>query len=150
MKRNRTFFYRFLFMVSLFGLIVFFTNFQLSAFAQTVVPGATISGTQTWSAAGSPYLITGNVSITSTGTLNLDPGVILKFSGTGIIVEGTLNANGIGTAPVAFTSYRDDALGGNTDGDNGPPAPGDWYSVLVEGGGTANLTYTTVRYGGAD
>ena len=151
MKRNRTFSYRLLSMVSLFGLVGFFTNFQPSAFAQTVVPGATITDTQTWTVAGSPYLITGNVTITSTGTLNLDPGVILKFSGTGITVEGTLNANGIETAPVAFTSFRDDEFGGDTNNDgDSDGSPGDWYSVLVEGGGTANLTYTTVRYGGAD
>ncbi|HEV2378104.1 MAG TPA: hypothetical protein VGS19_38810, partial [Streptosporangiaceae bacterium] len=73
-------------------------------------------------------------------------GTIVKFAGagTGLVVNGSLQAQGTGQAPVVFTSINDNNVGGGTG--TGTPAPADWSGVQVNGGGTLNLTYTTVSY----
>ena len=85
-------------------------------------------------------------------TLTLSPGVIIKFPSDGglEVLGGTLNALGTSSAPVVFTSFKDDSVGGDTNGDGAAtaPRPGDWDWILVEGG-TANLDYATVAYGGS-
>ena len=85
-------------------------------------------------------------------TLTLSPGVIIKFTSDGglEVLGGTLNALGSSSSPVVFTSIKDDSVGGDTNGDGAAtaPRPGDWGWILVEGG-TANLDYATVAYGGS-
>ena len=41
----------------------------------TTVPEGTITSDITWNAASSPYVIEGNVTISPTGSLSIDPGV---------------------------------------------------------------------------
>lgn len=80
--------------------VLFCTNL-LSA--QTNVSGGIYSNT-TWTLAGSPYIVTGNVVVFDNVTLTVDPGVIVKFdSWTGIEIRGTLLANGTSTDTIVFT-----------------------------------------------
>jgi hypothetical protein len=57
------------------------------AAAQTTVPGGTISTDTTWDLAGSPYVITGNLTIEGTDgadgvtTLTVQPGVEVRMRG---------------------------------------------------------------------
>ncbi|MGH2523215.1 MAG: hypothetical protein ACRDH2_11990, partial [Anaerolineales bacterium] len=64
-------------------------------------------------------------------------------------VQGTLNLQSTSPAEqVVFTSYRDDAFGGDTNGDASTtrPAPGDWRSVTLYNSSTT-FDFARVRYG---
>ena len=50
----------------------------LPAAAQTVVPGGTIA-TQTWTPAGSPYIVQGDLVIPAGVTLTIQAGTVIRF-----------------------------------------------------------------------
>lgn len=112
----------------------------------------TISANATWSAAGSPYIVDGNVSVAAGVTLTIDPGVVVKFNGQfrTMFVNGTLKAVGTEAQPIVFTSIQDDSVGGDSNGDGAAtsPAPGQWYMIQVKAGTASEFRYVTVRYGG--
>jgi parallel beta-helix repeat protein len=108
-------------------------------FAQTNISG-TISSDSTLDVSGSPYIVTGSVSIASGVTLTVNPNVEVRFTGgTKLYVYGTLTANS-----ATFTSSAD-TLGGT-------PQKGDWANIRVGDGsrtGTVTLNNCQVRYGGS-
>ncbi|MGA9539169.1 MAG: hypothetical protein WBR24_24975, partial [Desulfobacterales bacterium] len=86
---------RFLCVLFLFSAILF-SLFVMTgtSFAETYVSGNITSNT-TWGVAGSPYIVTGDVTVrhataTSGGTvavLTIEPGVVVRFApGTGIYI----------------------------------------------------------------
>jgi protein-disulfide isomerase len=100
-----------------------------------------------------PYIIASAVTVSSTKTLTINPGVITKLdsSQSALIVDGTLNVKGTtSTNPIYFTSTKDDSVGGDTNGDGTAtsPAPGDWKTIQLDGGSSSTLNYAIVRYGG--
>ena len=72
--------------------------------ADTIIPGGYVSGT--WTAAGSPYLVQGNITIHTDSTLNINPGVEVNFQGSfyGLTVNGLLEAVGTEADSIHFTS----------------------------------------------
>ncbi len=95
------------------------------------------------------YEITGTLTLNSGVTLTIPEGVIFKIAaGASIVVNSgaTLNANGTRAAPIVFTSIKDDAHGGDTngDGDKTLPQPGDWYQIRAAG--TVNMEHCFVGY----
>lgn len=77
--------------------------------AETIVPPGAVQGT--WDAAGSPYRITGNLSIALGTSLLVTEGVEVIFNGTyRIDVAGRILATGTETLPVVFTAQ--DTLNG--------------------------------------
>jgi hypothetical protein len=79
-----------------------FTSMQ-STYPQTIVPGGYVSGT--WTAAGSPYLVQGNITIHTDSTLTIQPGVEVNFQGYySFTVNGYLHAIGTVTDSIHFTA----------------------------------------------
>ena len=110
----------------------------------------------TLSASGSPYFVNGVQSVTSSSTLTIEPGVVIKFnainkSGLQFINGGKLSAVGSSANPIIFTSFYDDSYGGDTNGSVGSTSPsyGDWYGVRIDSPGTeSTISRALFRYGG--
>ncbi len=85
-----------------------------------------------------PYLLQGQLVTGLGATVTIQPGVIIKGTGSaGIRIQRAFIAEGR-TQPeslIVFTSYRDDFYGGDTnnDGTATAPAAGNWGSVWVDG-----------------
>lgn len=80
------------------------------------------------------YVILGNIAINSGTYVTVDPGIVVKSSGTGIYVNGGFKAKGtIAGGQIVFTSLKDDNFGRpndtNGDGAGTSPAPGDWSTI---------------------
>ncbi|MCF6260340.1 MAG: right-handed parallel beta-helix repeat-containing protein [Gammaproteobacteria bacterium] len=100
------------------------------------------------------YYQVGNNAVVSTGALlTIPPGTIWKFgSGTGLTIDGALNAVGNSGNRITFTSYRDDSVGGDTNGDgNSAGQADDWGRIQINDTAIDFLTRienTDIRYGG--
>lgn len=119
-------------------LLILFSSYENTLFSQTYVSGTIYSNT-TWDKFGSPYIVTGNVTVNPGIVLTIDSSVIVRFqSNQGLYVNGSLNArHGL------FTSAKD-TVGGN-------PTKGDWNFVQVGdyyNSGSITLDTCQIRYGG--
>ncbi|NQZ90374.1 MAG: right-handed parallel beta-helix repeat-containing protein [Colwellia sp.] len=115
-------------------------------YAATVVKGSTLLVDTIWTEENSPYLVTGDVTVSANTTLTIMPGVTVLFlantddtiSGqeaydSEIIVKGTLNVAGTEDKLVTLTSS-------NREG-----SIGDWGGVRVENG-SASFVFTQLEY----
>ncbi|MBU0713116.1 right-handed parallel beta-helix repeat-containing protein [bacterium] len=116
-------------------LIIVLTSGLINA--QTNVSGF-ISSNTTWTTGGSPYIVTGNITILSGQILTVESDVVVQFQdNTGMYVYGTLQATS-----AQFTSDKD------------TPQRGDWNFIQIGDGwsysGTADFTSCVIRYGGTN
>jgi len=105
-----------------------------------------------WQPDNMPYIIESAITIPSGSTLNIKPGVIIKFKSDGAVyVEGILNAEGTKNKEIIFTSLDDDEYGGDTNNDGALTAPGAgyWDSVYFYPSSAGSvLDHVIFRYGG--
>ena len=87
-----------------------------------------------WTANGTPYIVTGEAFVPATGSLEIGPGVEVRFAaGASLVIHGGLTVRGSDLGPVAFTS-------------NGSATPGAWGGLIVRGSAaiaSASITYAT-------
>ena len=106
-------------------------SLSLLVHGQTDVSGF-ITTDSVWTLAGSPYQITSNLQISSSGSLTIEAGVEVQINtNTNIIVQGTLTAT-----DATFTSMQ------------ATKQKGDWNSIEVQSGGDASFSGCTIEYGG--
>ncbi|MEL6715779.1 MAG: right-handed parallel beta-helix repeat-containing protein, partial [Planctomycetota bacterium] len=93
-----------------------------------------------------------NLLIADGGTVELAPGTVLKFDfDQRADIDGTLRALGNASNRVVFTDLRDDAVGGDSNGDGASTAPaaGWWRGIdMNDGADASELRFVDVRYGG--
>lgn len=122
----------------------------VGASAATNAGGAIIQNT-TWTVAASPYVIQEDITIPSGITLTLEAGTIVKFGqNINVNVNGSFVTKGSANGTVYLTSFLDDAVGGDTNGDgvSSQPAPRDWRGVRFNVGSTGNIAGTVIEYAG--
>ena len=117
------------------------------AAAQTMVPSGNLVGSQTWTAAGSPYVVQGDLTVPAGITLTLEAGAVVHL-GPGddqaanadsaraeLRVAGTLTVNGTAGSPAVVRS------GAAT------PGPSDFYGVVFLAGATVSGSNLRVERG---
>lgn len=142
-----------------FGIIILVVVAIVVAVATLFIPNSVSAVTYvdgpitidtTWTLANSPYVV-GEVYLNPGIRLTIEPGVIVKFKApsSAIFTSGTILADGTPEAPIYFTSYKNDAVGGDTNGDGNAtqPAPGDWDAIYIVAG-QVDLDNVVAEYGG--
>ncbi len=121
-------------------LLLFVTFISFSLKAQTTVPGGDINS-GTWTSAGSPYEITGNITLPSGNTLTIEPDVDVVFQNDySFTIEGNLLA--VGTEVDSIWFYPSDTTIG-------------WQGLRFidqnsNGQDSSKLIYCKIKYGNAD
>lgn len=118
--------------------------------AQTPIGGSIWDGSGGPLLSGTVYHATGSIDVPVGKTLTIQPGAIVKFGGSGLAVNGTLDAKGTSSARIVFTSLQDDSAGGDTNG-NGPSvgAPDQWAGLSFgSGAGASAIEHATVAFSG--
>jgi len=114
-----------------------------------------ITSNLTLSNDGLPYVLydeySNSFTVSAGKTLTINPGTVVKFGNenTSLIVLGTLNVLGNSLNPAYFTSYNDDALGGDTDGGSSATNISHAGYIDIRTGGKATLIYSIFPKGGS-
>ena len=112
-------------------LLTLIISFAIFGIANATDVSGTISSNTTWNLAGSPYIVTGNLTVAATFTLTIDSGVEVKFdNGRSMSAYGHINATS-----TTFTS------------NDGSPSPGKWNYLTFYSGTNSTFTNCTIEYG---
>jgi hypothetical protein len=109
----------------------------------TIINGGNLT-TTTWTPAGNPYVVMGDVTVQAGGTLTIDSGVEVRFASadaqaTGrdpsrveLTINGILDVNGTAASPVVFKGQMATA--------------GSWYGMVIRSGGLATLDHAFIQH----
>lgn len=115
-----------------------------------------INSNEVWNVSGSSGAIIRAHNLDVAGTLNLEPGAIVKVrqdnEGVRLKSGGVINSSGTSLSPVVITSDKDDSVGGDTNGDGQSSGNvTDYYKALsvpnTTNSGQVNISHTELRYG---
>lgn len=141
-----------LFFIFLFIFTIFFTIDTTPVFANTPHCG-TIDSNEVWSSSGNVHVVTCNVIVSTGVKLTIEEGAIVKFNaGTSLIINGTLDAQGTATDKIYLTSYWDDTVGGDTNGDGSTVgARDDWDRIefTAFSSDASIIDHAVIRYAGS-
>ncbi len=113
-----------------------------AAAAPTTIPGGNIVNT-TWTTAGSPYTIQGDILVPAGAYLNILAGVEIRVETTDlsasgddttrveIVVQGDLNVSGTSANPVTFDSVT--------------TTVGSWYGIVADSIGTVVIDHAVIQ-----
>ncbi len=104
----------------------------------TTIPGGTYTTDQTWTAANSPYIVDGWITVENSSTLTIQPGTEVRFGdrkGIRVKAGSTLVAAGTASQPITFTSTLTE------------PTPGVWAYLEFEPDSHGRLEHCTLAYG---
>ena len=127
------------------------TDFETDArFVSLQVSEQDVASAATWSGQR-VYHVDKTITVQSGGRLTIQPGAIVKFGpGASLVVAegGELQALGHRANPIVFTSRKDDARGGDSNGDGSATVPdmGDYRAIQVRG--RAAFDHCSFLYGG--
>ncbi|MCR4279312.1 MAG: alpha/beta hydrolase [Candidatus Zambryskibacteria bacterium] len=113
----------------------------------------TVTRNTVWDTGSLPFIIPASsiVWVGASSTLTISPGSIVKFgSSAAMIVEGTLDIDGVEDSEVYLTSLKDDSVSGDTnnDGTITTPASQNWNGIEFWSGSTGEISHTIIRYTG--
>jgi hypothetical protein len=126
-----------------FVVITMLFSIEGQVSAGTIITGGNIIN-QTWTPAGSPYTIQGDVTIPVGAFLTVQAGTIVEFSSTDaqasgvdpnrveMTIHGSLNVQGTSN-PVTFRAHN-----GTT--------PGTWYGIVIMEDGTASIANARILH----
>jgi hypothetical protein len=130
----------------------------LIAGAQTVQITTNVAVNSTWgptgTVVGTVFWVRNSIAVNSGVRLDIQPGVVVKFDpGRNLTINGTLKAIGLAPSNIFFTSIKDDAVGGDTNGDGNAtvPAASDWAGITFPDASPDNsrFDYCDIRYAGS-
>lgn len=100
-----------------------------------------------------PYLFKGTNYISPEIKMIIEPGAVLKFADSVLIVDGNLTAIGNKDNIIAFTSVNDIEYGGDirVEGNNTPVSAGQWSGILFNQTSVgSDLENVVIRYAGGN
>lgn len=109
----------------------------------------TLSQSRTWAPIqGLAYYLDSNFTVATGATLTLPEGLIVKAdTNSHLYIDGALVGEGTTDHPVVFTSYKDDSIGGDTNGNGASVgAKADWSGIVINSAATTALSNLRIRY----
>lgn len=109
---------------------------SVPVYASTEVVSDIITNT-TWAIEGSPYVISGNITIAPQSTLTISPGVTVKFAPEARLqAVGTIHAEGTSVSHISFDA--------DTDGED--PSFSFWKGIFILPGGSLLCEYCDMSH----
>lgn len=103
-----------------------------------------------WHSSDLPFIVNG-LTVGPGKTFTLSPGTVLKMNpGAYLDVRGSLISNSTASAPVYFTSLKDDSILGDTNGDGIASLPNltDWNGISFYESSVGNISHSLIKYSG--